>query len=392
MQVDVVIEQRFYQCAQGKLWTENAFANAFWQRYLMVFSQVNIVARVQSVATPQPQWQRVDGDGVSWLALPFYLGPSQFLRNLPALVNVLRQRRKLARAVIYRVPGILSLLYQWFAMPMGKKYAAEVVGDPADVFAKGASHNPLRPFIKFAFVNMLRWQCRKAIASAYVTRYSLQTHYPPGKGRFSTHYSSIQLQDADFQQQDVNHYQWQGPLKLICIGNLAQPYKGCDFVLETLAKLKQQGVACQLTWLGGGALLPQMQTLADELGIAEQVHFVGNVSQRQDIRNALDQADVFLLGSRQEGLPRVLIEAMARSKVAVATNVGGVPELLPGERIIERDNHQQLIQQIRQLQAMSPAQRCELGAVNYQHALDYADQELVKRRRALYLSLLKASQ
>ncbi|MGY0646419.1 MAG: glycosyltransferase, partial [Paraglaciecola chathamensis] len=64
MQVDIVIEQRFYRCLKGQYWTENMFPYAFWLRYLRVFSRVNIVARVAHVNKAEPSWHRVDGSKV----------------------------------------------------------------------------------------------------------------------------------------------------------------------------------------------------------------------------------------------------------------------------------------------------------------------------------------
>lgn len=387
MIVDVVIEQRFYRCAEHKFWTDNAFPYYFWTRYLHVFQSVNIVARVALVDKPHSDWKRVDGQNVNVVVLPSYIGPWQFLLSLSKIIRVLRARKTLTRAVIYRIPGILSTLYHFTAQANNKPYAAEVVGDPADVFAKGASKSVIRPLIKSVFVKMLKWQCLGAASISYVTEVSLQRRYPPNPLAFHTHYSSIQLEDNDFHIRP--QYALTQPLKLICIGNLTQPYKGCDFMLQTLAQLKQKGLAFTLRWVGGGYLQAQMQELAKQLGIAQYVTFVGNLADRQAIRDELDKADIFVLSSRQEGLPRVLIEAMARSLVCVATNVGGVPELLPENFIVERDNQAQLGQVLSALAGYSSTQLLASSAQNYQKARQYENSALVARRNAMYQHLLE---
>jgi glycosyltransferase involved in cell wall biosynthesis len=385
--VDVVIEQRFYRCAEHKFWTENAFPYDFWTRYLGVFSAVNIVARVMLVDKPQADWKRVDGPQVNFVALPSYIGPWQFLSSLYPVMQVLRSRKTVTRAVIYRIPGILSALYHLVAQAKNTPYGAEVVGDPADVFAKGASKSVLRPLIKYIFVKMLRAQCQAASAISYVTEFSLQRRYPPKPTAFHTHYSSIQLEEADFVTKQS--YALSPELNIVCIGNLSQPYKGCDLMLQTLAQLKQQGLQCKLRWIGGGHLLESMQTMATQLGIEQQVTFVGNLADRQHIRDELDRADLFVLCSRQEGLPRVLIEAMARSLVCVATNVGGVPELLLENFIVERDNQAQLAQVLSALAGYSSTQLMASSAQNYQKARQYENSALVARRNAMYQHLLE---
>ncbi|WP_339726310.1 glycosyltransferase [uncultured Paraglaciecola sp.] len=388
MQVDVVIEQRFYRCQQNKLWTDNAFPYIFWTRYLDVFSCVNIVARVSDVVNPKSDWKRVDGEKVNYVPLPSYIGPVGFVKSIPKLIRILRRRKQVERKVIFRVPGILSSFYSYFSLVSGQSYGAEVVGDPADVFAVGASKSMFRPFFKWLFVKMLKKQCQGAVSLSYVTEFSLQQRYPPSPSSFDTHYSSIQLEEADFKAR--SEYLCKLPIKIVCIGNLTQPYKGCDFMLETLAQLKLRQIDCHVSWIGGGYLQEDMQMLAKELGVESNIEFVGNLASRQLIREQLDQADLFVLTSRQEGLPRVLIEAMARSLVCIATNVGGVKELISESLIVERDNQSQLVEVIERARVLSEQQLLDIGAVNYSKAQEYKESALAKRRIAMYQHLVEA--
>lgn len=390
-QVEVIIEQRFYCCDKGCFWTENSFPYSFWLRYLTAFSNVNIIARVQHVTAPQENWQRVDGENVSFSPLPFYVGLGGFIRTLPVLVVSLLKQRNKANNVIFRIPGVLSFLYQLFAMQRGQKYAAEVVGDPADTFSSNASKNFLRPLIRSAFIQMLRKQCQNACSIAYVTETSLQKRYPPAKEAFHTHYSSIQLEKHDYKQRENYNISQENEvkaLKILCIGNLAQPYKGCDFMLVTLAEMKKKNYQFQLNWVGGGGLLDEMKTLSKSLGIEKEVNFIGNLSEREQISAQLDNTDVFVLCSRQEGLPRVVIEAMARSLVCIATNVGGVPELLASKQIIERDNVEQLMQKLTELYKMDKEELLVISQKNYTKALEYENSVLAERRKQMYQALL----
>jgi glycosyltransferase involved in cell wall biosynthesis len=388
VQVDVVIEQRFYCCSEGKYWTENAFPNAFWQRYRSVFSTVNIVARVSYVAQPEDNWRRVDGDSIGFSPLPSYIGPMGFIQTLPRLLRALRKRKTIERKVIYRVPGILAVMYHFMAMHKTQNYAAEIVGDPEDVFAKGASKSLFRLLFKWTFIKLLKAQCKGASSISYVTEYSLQERYPPNTNAFHTHYSSIQLLPEDFKSREV--YNIDNGLKIVCIGNLSQPYKGCDFMLNTLVELQQRGINVELRWIGGGYLLEEMIALADQLGIADRVTFIGNLADREDIRAEFNKANLFVLSSRQEGLPRVLIEAMAHSLVSIATDVGGVKELLPSEHIVERDNVMQLAGGIESLFLQPQDELLAIAERNYSKACQYQNSALESRRVAMYQHLLKA--
>jgi colanic acid/amylovoran biosynthesis glycosyltransferase len=386
MEVDVVIEQRFYRCENGYYWTDNAFSYEFWKRYLVSFSKVNIVARVKDVDIVPKAWKRVDGNDVGFVCLPHYIGPVGFLTSLPSLISILRSRRVEKRKVICRIPSILSAMYLWFSKPHVSEYGAEVVGDPADMFDKGASQSPLRLFYKWLFVSLLKSQCHNAYAISYVTQFSLQKRYPPKSGSFATHYSSIQLYNEDFLARQAYHYKT--PIRLVCVGTLSQPYKGCDIMLNALAQLNKQEVLASLTWIGGGALLLEMREMACKLGIEQQVHFMGNVSVREDIRGVLDNSDVFVLPSRQEGLPRALIEAMARSLVCIATDVGGVRELINETYIIQKDNTEQLVACLQSVQALSELARLDISSANYTKSQEYSDSVLMHRRKSLFETLI----
>jgi glycosyltransferase involved in cell wall biosynthesis len=79
--------------------------------------------------------------------------------------------------------------------------------------------------------------------------------------------------------------------------------------------------------VGDGALRAELETAAGELDIADRVRFLGL---RHDVPGLLAGVDVLALTSRWEGLPNVVIEAMATGAVAVATDVGGCSELIVG--------------------------------------------------------------
>ena len=85
MQAIISLEHRFERTPDGAVWTQVAFAHNFWERYLEVFDGVRVVARVRDVAAPPAGWKRADGAGVSFAAMPYYVGPLQYARHLPRI-------------------------------------------------------------------------------------------------------------------------------------------------------------------------------------------------------------------------------------------------------------------------------------------------------------------
>jgi hypothetical protein len=92
MNLVLTIEHRFDRTPDGTVWTQTMFARPFWSRYLGVFDAVRVVARVRDVPTVPAGWQRADGDGVSFVALPYYVGPKQYVLRLPELKRAPRRR------------------------------------------------------------------------------------------------------------------------------------------------------------------------------------------------------------------------------------------------------------------------------------------------------------
>jgi glycosyltransferase involved in cell wall biosynthesis len=93
--------------------------------------------------------------------------------------------------------------------------------------------------------------------------------------------------------------------------------------LRAFAKLDSKNL--YLAFAGAGRLLKKMQELARELGIEEKVHFLGR---RQDITRLIRASDVVILPSKQEGLPKCVLEAMSLEVPVIGTDIRGIGELL----------------------------------------------------------------
>jgi glycosyltransferase involved in cell wall biosynthesis len=117
-----------------------------------------------------------------------------------------------------------------------------------------------------------------------------------------------------------------GPLRVLNVARLS-PVKGHALLLEAVAALRDRGRDVRLTIVGDGPERKRLERLARELGIDEAVDLPGPVGQDR-IRGFFAGADVFCLPSFAEGVPVVLMEAMAMRLPVVATRVMGVSELV----------------------------------------------------------------
>ena len=117
-----------------------------------------------------------------------------------------------------------------------------------------------------------------------------------------------------------------GRLSVLSVGRLVA-VKGQGVLIEAVATLAREGADVSLTIVGDGPRRAALEQLACRYGVSDRVQFAGRVGQ-DDIRAHYDAADVFCLSSFAEGVPVVLMEAMATGVPVVATRINGIPELI----------------------------------------------------------------
>lgn len=119
----------------------------------------------------------------------------------------------------------------------------------------------------------------------------------------------------------------EGDLKLICVGRLS-PEKGQSGLLRAFADLCRDAQSdLQLILVGDGPDRDQLRADAKAFGVTDRVHFAGRLSEDDTLRQ-IASADMLVLPSFMEGLPIVLMEAMAVGTSVLASRVAGIPELV----------------------------------------------------------------
>ena len=393
----VCVEHRFDRTPDGAIWTQVAYDYGFWLRYLESFDSVRVLARIRDVAEIPVDHVRSDGECISFVAVPYYVGPWQYMKRALSIRTIMRHVVEPGDAVILRVGSQLANCLYPFLQRAGQPFGVEVVGDPWDVFAPGSISHPLRPMLRWYFWRELRKQCANACAASYVTERALQSRYPVQGSILSISASSINLKAEalrsvrkSFAVSDVrlslDSYapmqvipRQSGCLRLVFVGSLAQLYKGPDILLAACAECVANGLPLRLVLIGDGKFRAQLESQAESLGIRDCVVFRGQLPAGQAIRDELDRADLFVLPSRTEGLPRALIEAMARSLPCIASNVGGIPELLPDADLVPAGDVDALAQKIQEVIAC-PKRQEEMRSRNYLRAQDFREDVLQQRR------------
>lgn len=117
---------------------------------------------------------------------------------------------------------------------------------------------------------------------------------------------------------------------ILCVGRLCIN-KGQRVLLQALALLARKNIYPHATLVGTGDDLTTLQELTLTLGLSQQVQFLGALN-AQAVRDLYQDATLFVLPSFAEGIPVVLMEAMASGVPCISTQINGIPELISDEK------------------------------------------------------------
>jgi len=154
-------------------------------------------------------------------------------------------------------------------------------------------------------------------------------------------------------------------------------------LIEAVARCVRAGLDVTAVIVGDGKYRPDLMALAERIGMSLRIRFLGQVTAGKPIRDILDAADLFVLPSRTEGLPRALIEAMARAVPCIGSDVGGIPELLGAGELVPAGDPAALAAKIQEV-LRDPLRMETMSQRNLEGAQDYLDSVLSERRHRFY--------
>ena len=379
-------DHRFLRGNNGELFTPGHLPASTWDRFLEEFDDVHVLARDGGRLPDGARFARADHAGVTFDFLPslssvrgLLLRPRELDRRMAAAVRD-------ADAVVARLPSEIGLLAIKHARQLSKPYAVEVVGCAWD----GCFHHGAVGARLYAPVAFLR--TRRAIGAApsvlYVTSSWLQRRYPTNGHSIAA--SNVSLEPIDAlgiarrERRLAELARGKRPV-LGTIASLRVKYKGLQTAFSALSRLRASGMDLTYRILGPGPAEPWI-SLARQLGVEDLVTFDGTRSAGQSVYEWLDGIDIYLQPSFTEALPRALVEAMSRGAASIGSTRGGIPELLPSERLHVPGDIDRLADLIRQL-VENPAAIAAVSRADRETAKQFDPRTLMQRRRQFYRRL-----
>lgn len=216
--------------------------------------------------------------------------------------------------------------------------------------------------------------------SAY-TRAQLLRHVAPAD------WAKVQIVHCGLEEDSFSKNEPVEAPVFVCVGRLS-PEKGHLVLLDAFASLVSRHPDARLTFAGDGPLRPMIESRIASLGLANHIRITGWIDSAT-VREEIRSARVLVQPSFQEGLPVVIMEAMAQCRPVISTYVGGIPELvLPGETgwLVPAGDAVALAAAMERSLTLSRDQLSQMGEAGYRrvqdrHALDVEAEKLVGRFR-----------
>lgn len=393
----LTVDHQFARTPDGNIWVKTIYGYDFWKRYLNVFDQVRVAARVRDVDKIEEKMLLASGDNVEFFPLPQYRGAKEYVLRYASIRKAVHGVADGCDCAIFRIPSPISDLVKKEVVKKGLPWAAEIVNDPWDNFAPNAFKSVFRPVYRLRFTHQVKDYALKANGASYVTEFALQKRYPSyarahGESRehFESYYSSILLKQAYFwdnRKFDPNKEEFTIVHVSSCVTDFS---KGHDVVIKVVKELRDRGMRVKAKLVGDGPKRADFEAMARELGIGDAVMFTGLLPSAMEVRKELLESDILVFPTVGEGLPRTVIEAMAVGLPCLSTAVNGIPELLEEAYLIAQQDVCGFADMAQKILGSEELYNT-ISKRNVDKAREYEDSVLTERRNVFYKKLLDLS-
>lgn len=361
----------------NNFYSEGKFTDDVFSRYVSLNDKLTVISRMEKVS---------DSSGLSRITLDNINFTPVFGVQLSSVISIcllknfklITSQLKSSDFVIVRLPSFLGILTLTLNLIFKKPYFIEVVGD-AEQALLTSQENPNFLYKQFCifFSQLNKFFIGNALGAVYVTKETLQKKYPNNGITCVASNVEIKIKEKELKLEDFNIKG--DSFKVGLIGSFNNHYKGIKEAIESISILKKNNYNANLHILGSGHLLNEYKNLASTLNVTDNIHFDGSLEGGEEVIKWLENMDMYIQPSYTEGLPRALIEAMSVGLPAIASDVGGIPELLPSSCLIPPHNSEKLSHKISEL-IMSQELRFTYGRRNYIEAKNYDFNFLNKTR------------
>lgn len=361
----------------GKYYYGNT-VKALWNRYRPFGDECTLICNKKNVKIPT---QDKLNDDCNLVFSKKINSISTLLKNYSSQNDLIAKKEvKKADFCIVHLQSENGYQVIKYCKKYNKPYLTVVCGCPWDGFWNHGWQGKL--IAPNRFLKLRRAQ-KNAPYSIYVTNNFLQSRYP-SKG-ITIGCSNVNIHTGidgvlDLRLGNIEKRIKDGRiLKIGTAAALDVVYKGQEFVIKALGLLKKKGIIYEYHLIGRGNH-DRLNKIILEAGVEKQV-FIHGALPHEKVIDFMDEMDLYIQPSKQEGLPRALIEAMSRGCFCLGSRTGGIPELLDDKYIFSKGAVSEIAEK---LQSISKNDIKEQAIYNYNKAKEY-DVDILNQRRSNFI-------
>lgn len=225
----------------------------------------------------------------------------------------------------------------------------------------------------------------------YVTSNFLQRRYPTSGKTVSCSNVVLNTLSDEVLENRLKKLSSFNPNTKLVLGTAAAldtRYKGHEYVIKIIKDLCEAGYNVEYHLAGGmTGSKPNtfLKDLAVECGVEDKVVFCGSLSSKEML-NYYDSLDIYVQPSKQEGLPRAVIEAMSRGCPVIGTSIAGIPELIQADYLFSKGSSSSLKSA---LERILNSNLTDIAKTNFEKAKNYERAKLVNERERFYDIFMK---
>lgn len=360
-----------------KVYSTGGLPSSVWDNYLLDENiQIFVYARNLQDRTAKSITSR---SKVNFVLSKYYKSPKDFFINRIKLINEINIVTQNIDVAIIRLPSFLGLIAIDECKKKNIPYLIEVVGNVYDSMSNYG--NILGSFFANYIHKLNKNEIHKAKFALYVTQFYLQECYPcKNQTEFA---SDVEIEAGNIENlnrrlQKIENFHKDNKIIVGTIGNLEVKYKGYDVLLRSISLLKKEGLIVTYRIAGPGNN-HEILKLAKILDIENQIEFTGSLNRNQ-IFSYLNELDLYIHPSYQEGLPRVVVEAMSKALPILASTIGGIPELIHSKYLHTPGDYNKLFLDLKKV-LNDKDLLLSMAKENWNKACEYDKEVLITKRK-----------
>ncbi len=362
-------------------------SNEVFQRYLEKDDEIYVYTRVKNITDKENKLIQVNGNNVICKPSNIYHKPIDYYIKKRKLRQEVNARLTNIDFCIIRLQSMLGSIVLEEVKKKNIPYIIEMVACPWDsLWNYGGIKAKL-------FAPIIYMKTKKQVKDAknviYVSEKFLQERYPTKGNQISCSNVNIQkVKDEVLNNriQKIEHMKNQSKFRIGLVGSLNVNFKGHSTAIKALSLLKQK-YDVELHFLGAGDKNKWIPFIK-KCNVEENVFFDGVLPSGEPVYKWMDELDIFLIPSLQEGLPRALIEAMSRGCPAIGVKTGGIPELLDERYVCKRKDYKSIAKKISELLEDKDIM-IDQAEKNFHKAQNYTKDILNERRKNFFKQIYR---